>query len=402
MSRVLPRLRTNLEFMPSPDEERPGLLIRDPYRYSDAALIVPTALVGCLELFDGASSTLDLRAALVELTGDLRVGDVGEDLLQTLSDAGFLDDEVYARQREQSQAEFAAAAVRKPALAGSAYPEEEPELRAQLGEYLDGAGGARPALMGVAAPHVSLEGGKDCYRDAYGALGPEDASRVFVILGTSHFGEPDCFGLTRKPFLTPLGEASTDTALVDELAAQAPGAVCLEDYCHSFEHSIEFQILFLQKVLGAGVRIVPILCGAYVHSLLEGGAPESDEKIARFLDALGEIGAREGKRLCWVLGIDMAHMGRRYGDDFAAQADEGVMAEVAVRDRERIDRLAAADARGFWDLVRENRDDLKWCGASPLYTFLRACPQARAELVRYQQWNIDPESVVTFSALHFA
>ena len=401
MPRVLPRLRADLEFMPSPVEDRPGLLIRDPYHYSDATLIVPPALIGYLEFFDGSSSDLDLRAALVQLTGDLRVGEIEEHLLRTLSDAGFLEDEVYAGRREQCHQEFDAAGVREAALAGSGYPEEATELRAQLGAYLNGAGAGPSSLAGLAAPHVSLEGGRECYGDAYAALSSQDASRVFVVLGTSHYGEPDCFGLTRKPFLTPLGEASTDTALVDELAARAPGAVRMEDYCHSFEHSIEFQVLFLQQVCGAGVRILPILCGAYAHSLLEGGAPENQESIARFLDALGEIGAREGRRLCWVLGIDMAHMGRRYGDAFAALADQGVMAEVAVRDRERIERIRAADARGFWDLVRENRDDLKWCGASPLYTFLRVCPQVRAELLRYQQWNIDPESVVTFAALHF-
>ena len=47
------------------------------------------------------------------------------------------------------------------------------------------------------------------------------------------------------------------------------------------------------------------------------------------------------------------------------------------RDKQRMERIAAADARGFWDLVQENRDDLKWCGSSPLYTFLKVRP-ARA------------------------
>ena len=30
--------------------------------------------------------------------------------------------------------------------------------------------------------------------------------------------------------------------LVDELAAAAPNAVRMEDYCHAVEHSIEFQV----------------------------------------------------------------------------------------------------------------------------------------------------------------
>jgi hypothetical protein len=78
------------------------------------------------------------------------------------------------------------------------------------------------------------------------------------------------------------------------------------------------------------------------------------------------------------------------------------MTEVGVRDRARIDRINACDAAGFWDLVRENRDDLKWCGSAPFYTFLKAVPQARGELLRYEQWNIDERSVVSFAGMSFS
>ena len=113
------------------------------------------------------------------------------------------------------------------------------------------------------------------------------------------------------------------------------------------------------------VRIVPLLCGSFSRSLYEGGRPEDDEGVRRFFGALGEIAAREADRLVFVLGVDMAHMGRRYGDAFDASAGRNEMAEVEARDRARIDRIATSDARGFWDLVREREDDLKWCGSSP-------------------------------------
>ena len=60
-----------LDFMPSPSREEPGLFIRDPYRFSDAMLIVPPALVECLQYFDGRHTALDLKAYLVRLTGQL-------------------------------------------------------------------------------------------------------------------------------------------------------------------------------------------------------------------------------------------------------------------------------------------------------------------------------------------
>jgi hypothetical protein len=123
--------------------------------------------------------------------------------------------------------------------------------------------------------------------------------------------------------------------------------------------------------------------------------------VARFLGVLQEIAAREGRRLLWVLGVDMAHMGRRYGDPFAARADEGLMLEVAEKDRARFERIRQGDAAGFWALVQDGGDELRWCGASPLYTFLKAAAPVRAELGRYEQWNIDEASVVSFAALSF-
>ena len=59
---------------------------------------------------------------------------------------------------------------------------------------------------------------------------------------------------------------------------------------------------------------------------LRGGKPEDDDKVKAFLEALGEMREREGDKLFWILGVDMAHMGARYQDRFAARADEGPMA----------------------------------------------------------------------------
>jgi predicted class III extradiol MEMO1 family dioxygenase len=84
-----------------------------------------------------------------------------------------------------------------------------------------------------------------------------------------------------------------------------------------------------------------------------------------------------------------------------ARADDGAMLAVAERDRKRIERICEADPQGFWSLVQENRDDLKWCGSAPIYTFLKAVPNARGTLKRYQQWNIDEQSVVSFAGLTF-
>ncbi len=97
----------------------------------------------------------------------------------------------------------------------------------------------------------------------------------------------------------------------------------------------------------------------------------------------------------------MAHMGRRYGDALRATAKMGEMMAIEQRDRERIGKLEAGDLKSYWELVQEGHDDLKWCGSAPFYTFLKTVPEARGQLLEYQHWQIDPQSVVTFGAMKF-
>jgi hypothetical protein len=177
----LPRLRGDLDFMPSPVEDSPGLLIRDSLRYSDAILVVPPPLVPALACFDGQQTDLDLRAVLVQITGQLDISDIEEQLTETLNRAGFLDNEAYADLKEQRRGEFANAPVRAPSHSGSAYPDDPDQLRATLDHWM-GPLQPRAGLLGIAAPHVSPEGGYESYRSAYRLLGPEHRERTFVIL----------------------------------------------------------------------------------------------------------------------------------------------------------------------------------------------------------------------------
>ena len=413
MAAPLPRLRGDLDIMPSPSRAQPGLIIRDPFRFSEVTLLIPPVLARCLGCFDGEHDEGDLNAMLARLSGQVAVAEPARRLIASLHEAGFLEDDRFAELRGAREREFAAQGERGPAHAGSGYPAEGAALTDTLDGYFGGraktaakAGAkANDGLLGIAAPHVSPEGGSASYAAAYRALPRSKAlaDRIFVVLGTSHYGEPDRFGLTRKPFATPFGVAPTETALVDELAGAARAGVTVEDYCHAVEHSIEFQVVFLQYLFGPRVRILPVLCGAFLEGGEAGQLPERSDGVARFLGALGEMADRRRRELCFVLGVDFAHVGRRYGDGHAARAYEGPLEAVAERDGARVDRIVAGDAEGFWNLVMERGDDdLKWCGSSPLYTFLRSVPGARGRRLGYEQWNIDDASVVSFGAVAFS
>jgi hypothetical protein len=406
MSEYLPRLRTTLDVTASPFPDQPGIVLRDPFGYSEDLLLIPESQLTILACLDGAHTELDLQTLLTRRQGGRLVAMDGvRGFVSLLDERGFLETDAFLRRRDEKHSAFETARERAPAHAGVAYPEQEEELRQTFDEqFRDDAKTEGSSLMGLAAPHVSPEGGWASYTAAYRQLDASLRDRTFVILGTSHYGEPERFGLTRKAFSTPLGIAETDEELVSALVQSAPESVMVEDYCHAVEHSIEFQVIFLQYRMRSPVRILPILCGPFVESLATGKPPESSEPVRRFFDALADLADRHRNKLFWLLGVDLAHIGVRYGDAVAVRAGEGRMAEVAEQDGERLERICAGEADAFFELVKPGADELKWCGFSPLYTFLaslRRLTEIRGRVLHYQQWNIDPQSVVTFAGLEF-
>lgn len=409
----LARLRRDLDLTPSPIADRPGLLIRDPFRYTEQILIIPPPLVSGLRLFDGQHTDLDLLLHLTIMTGELVPEEIVAHLIAALASGGFLESKDFETMRRNKHDEFALAPVRLAAHDGSGYPRLEEDLRLHFDKFLRDADGrdvsgdtiSHQPLIGLAAPHVSPDGGWQSYSAAYSKLAqripcePKDAT--VVLLGTSHYGRPERFGITRKAFETPLGRLEVDQARLEHLFSSASESLVVEDYCHAIEHSIEFQCVFLQHALGSDFKILPILCGAFADATMRQVKPEEDDRVIRFLDALADTERVDGRSVLWVLGVDMAHVGRRYGDDFDAIVNEAEMLEVEDDDRSRIDHICAGDADSFLDLVVRNNDPLKWCGFSPIYTFMRANEGIRGSLVRYEQWNIDPQSVVSFAALDF-
>ena len=395
----------DLDFQPSPVEENPGLLIRDCLHFSDTSLLIPGYLLRFLPYFDGCHTRGQLVEAITRATNRETALGLAAHLCETLDAAGFLECESYWNRRDAVIEEFRRAPVRRAAHAGSAYPNTEEEIRAYFDSNLRLGAFARDAgvdgIMGIAAPHISFEGGWNSYSSMAAALSKAAPDSLFVVMGTSHYGERDRFGLTAKPFETPLGRTRSEPSLVEKLAAASPEASILEDYSHAVDHSIEFHVLLLQHLVRSDVRVLPILVGGFGSAMQAGMAPESDPAMAKFFSALRELAREGGRKLFWLLSVDMAHMGKRYGDDFEAQVSTGRMAQVEETDRARVEMLAAGDASAFWDDVAKRDAELKWCGSSTLYTFTQVYPEARARLLHYEQWNIDPASVVSFGTVAF-
>lgn len=153
--------------------------------------------------------------------------------------------------------------VRQPAVAGMFYPARGSELAALVDTLLDAVPPAPtnvpPKLLVV--PHAGYVYSGPIAAKAFAALRPwRQTIRRVVLLGPSHrvalrgLALPDC-----AAFATPLGEIPLDAEAAAALA-DLPQIV-ISETAHAFEHSLEVQLPFLQRVLDYFV-LVPLVVGA--------------------------------------------------------------------------------------------------------------------------------------------
>lgn len=248
-------------------------------------------------------------------------------------------------------------AVRPPAVAGTFYDADPHRLARTVDRLLDGAGaaahaeapaGARPAA--VVVPHAGLGYSGPVAATAYAQLRAHAGSvgRI-VLLGPSHFAPVRGLAVPAAAgFATPLGVVGVDVAACLDLAASF-AAVAVSDAPHAEEHSLEVQLPFLQRVLGADLTVVPVLAG---------GAAPGD--VADVLDALGLPAKGEshgGPADVLVVSTDLSH----YLDaGTAARRDRATADAVVRRDPGAIgsrDACGAVPLRGL--LTWAGRHDLE-------------------------------------------
>ena len=131
---------------------------------------------------------------------------------------------------------------------------------------------------------------------------------------------------------------------------------------------------------------------------MRGRRPQDDRRVARFLDALAETVAASRRRVVFVAGADLAHVGPRFGDAEPVSPDEAT--RLAAADRAMLATVTAGDADAFFDDAARDGDARRVCGLSPIWTLLRATSGTPGVLRHYAQ-TPDPQCVVTFASVIF-
>ena len=403
-----PKLRP-VEAFPVEAGGKKGIALRDPAGFTDAVLVLPPLLLDIVSLFDGEHTVLDIQEMFMRRHGELLLTERLAEISRTLDEHGFLESESFAQRRAAIEARFRASRTRAAAHAGGAYEAEPEALSAQLAAFFThpegpGAAGGEPRggpIKAIMAPHIDFHRGGPTYAWAYRELAERSDADLFVILGTCHAGMADPFALTLKDYETPLGPAPVDREFLAALEQRYGGGDLLSsEGAHRSEHSIEFQAVFLRYLFGERYQfsVVPILASFLHESLVGGREPEADPRVPRFLDALGETIAASRRKVCVIAGVDLAHVGPRFGD--ADPVGPSRLASLESEDRATLETVAALDPRAFYESVAKDGDSRRICGLSPIYTLLRCLPGGSGRLLRYAQWP-DPQAVVTFASIVF-
>jgi MEMO1 family protein len=408
-----PRLRA-LEAFPVQHEGQQCIALRDPAGFTDQIAVLPPLLLDLVSLFDGEHSIAQIQDIMRRRHGEAPSVDQIAAVVERFDRAGFLDSERFAARRLALEDEFRRSPVRPASHAGGAYAGEPAELTAQIDAFFTGPDGpdhpeSAPAatrvsrssgLSALIAPHIDFHRGGSTYGWAYKEILDRSDADLYVILGTCHAGMADPFSVTLKPYDTPLGPVPVDREFYDALAGRAGQDLLASEPAHRREHSIEFQTVMLQRLLGRRrpFTILPVLASYLHEAIWRRGRPEADARVPRFVDALRDTIASSSRRVCLIAGVDLAHVGPRFGDAAPNTADS--LAVVEAADRRMLEPVVAADAGGFFASVAADGDARRICGLSPIYTLLRLLPGSPGRLLRYTQWR-DPEGAVTFCAVSY-
>ena len=402
-----PRLRA-LEAFPIEQDGERLIGLRDPSGFTDQVILLPIPALDIVSLFDGERSVTEIHQAVRSRHGaDVPGPEEIARFAERLDEAGFLDSEGFAARRRGIEDAWLAGPSRPPAHAGGAYAGNPEALKSQIDGFFahaDGPGlpvpaAGAPRLRGLIAPHIDFHRGGPTYAWAYRALLERSDADLFVVLGTCHAGMADPFAVTLKAYDTPLGAADADRDFFDALSRRYGHDLLASETAHRSEHSIEFQAVMLQRLLGRPFTILPVLASFLHEAVWSGDEAEADPRVPRFLGALGETIAASERRVCVIAGVDLAHVGPRFGD--AAQNTAASLDRVAREDRRMLEAVTASEAAAFFASVAADGDSRRICGLSPIYAFLRALPGSRGELLRYAQWP-DPQGAVTYCAAAFS
>ncbi|MBN2332805.1 MAG: AmmeMemoRadiSam system protein B [Deltaproteobacteria bacterium] len=248
--------------------------------------------------------------------------------------------------------------VRRPAVAGAFYSDDQRVLRADISRYLRDAPGEQVPgqVVGLISPHAGYIYSGGVAAAAYRQLAGAVYDHVVVIAPSHHvyfqgislYGDGD--------YLTPLGVVPVADDVVAQLQAENRSCHFMPQ-AHRQEHALEVQLPFLQVMLPA-FTLIPAIMGS-----------QDWETAMMIAETFAKVLA--GRRVLLVASSDLSHY---HTYDEATVLDGHIIA--AVNDN---------DPRALWQTVKSGSAEA--CGAGPMIAVMMLAARLGATAARVLQYQ---------------
>jgi AmmeMemoRadiSam system protein B len=398
----IPKLRSDMEIFSTYYQGRRALVVKDALGLIRNPVVLQGQILKFIGLIDGKRSPRDIQLELIRQQDGVFVGvDYVQSLLSELDALFLLDSENYRDTKNKIFAEYSQKTVRSAVLAGQAYPDSIESLRKYLDAFFSEARGLNPAngnerVAALIAPHIDLNVGKEVYARAYATI-RKVSPKIVVLLGTGHSLHQCYFSLTEKDFETPLGLVRTEKPFIRKLKKSSKDVVAPHDIDHRNEHSIEFQLIFLQYLFGSDFSLVPVLCGSMQNALNAVSRASEIPGVNGFLNELKKLVEEKGSDVLVVVGVDFSHIGPKFGHSFRASS---LISEARDFDARLIDAICGGDPSGFWAEAKKVDNRYNVCGFSSIASLLELFPGSVGHRLGYDFWEEkETQSAVSFAAI---
>lgn len=370
---LLPRMRSEITAQPIVQGGERFLVLSDQSGMANEPLCFPLVLVHVLSCFNGVSSIEEVvNRFAAEGLDEVAV----RQLLELLENSLFVDTPRVQQAIAERIESFKRAPVRLPAHAGLVYPAHSAELAHYLRTIEASVESAtrlpdKPdAVRAVCVPHIDYTRGAQSYGHALRVLRSLPTPDIIVIFATAHQAAQGLFHLTRKAFAIPTGVFPAAVESIDAITSSYGSSESFaEEYLHYREHSIELQLPLIRHAFRRTIPLVPILVSSFHPFLIQGEEPRADRRVDTFVQSLaGEIRRLRaaGKRVLLYSGVDLAHMGRAFGD--STSLDSAERQRIDNADRKLLEASLNQGSSAIFSHMREDMDRRRICGFPSLYT----------------------------------
>jgi AmmeMemoRadiSam system protein B len=417
MTEKLPPLKAGIEAIQIEHQGKPAVLLRDQEGLNEQSMAITMPAFMIAMMLDGNTSVSDIQSNFSKATGQLITPAEIDGLVAALGKADLLETAALQEKRRRTLQAFLDDPVRKPAHAKGGYPDNTLDLAAFLGAFFQDVKGpkkqlapspSKPTPLGLFAPHIDFHRGGPAYAWTYQALSESERPDTIVALGVAHMSPNSPWVFTKKSYETPYGPLAVAGDVYRDLEACLWYDVTVDQAVHRTEHSLEFQALWLKYLWRDNTPPwVPILCSSFDAFCMD--RPPS--AVASIEEAIQKMGAAlkkrqdRGEKILILAGVDLAHVGPRFGDELKLGPE--LDARVEKEDRASLALSLKGDADAFYMSVVAEGHWRKWCGLSAIYTALRLMKMLsptgsiQGDLLTYGQAPDPAGGLVSFTGVLF-